>query len=212
MMVSFIDAPCLVLAIVLVLAVAIFIISRRRKTRKSPPPAPDSAFRKDQEALRRIMLSQSSIAAARKGAAKNVDMFFLQTQESLAATSRQLEVELQSAVLSKLEASRFHCYTNLHFRSMRAADERYRSYINAKTALSEIGECLVSIGKGELKVSQMEKAQLYELKDIAKACKDAHYANVVLLNAQTHTFKEKIRKECGQRGEDWYARISQNTK
>lgn len=166
----------------------------------------------DQQARQAAASCEQAIKVAQRTASANISFRFMQRQEELARESRRLEGKLQQHMAQRLETSSFHYYTQLHFDSMLAADQRHQMYKEACGALDEVGRVIVAIGKGTIRVSKQEKDELYKLKDGIKASRDAHLANTRLLNNQTHAFKEKIRSECGERGREWADARERNAK
>lgn len=161
------------------------------------------AKRYDEVAEARIAEIRLSVIEEQLAAAKRVDRALLAEQRAVAKESRRLEKDLEARIRARIDQARFEEYVELHRRSRIIADKRYALYARAKRGLDDIGSLLVAIGKGEVKVTKAQKKELYACKDAIKATKNAHLANVRLLNSQTHSLKEKIRSECGVRGRKW---------
>ena len=123
-----------------------------------------------------------------------------------------LQKNLESNESTTLKRSKFHYYTSLHFRSMIAADLIYAEYRKAADSLDEIGEIIVKIGKKEIQVTNAQYKEIFMVKDVVKNARDMLHKSVQELNHKTHTFKLKIRDECGDRGQMWYTEMERRKK
>ena len=122
----------------------------------------------------------------------------------------------------------FHFLTNLHFSSLRVADNAYGLLRDARTSLATMYQILDKITeqknvqkstlptanfkeKKEIfsEISDLNKFKSSVLGDLAKVKpQKAHlFSEVKRLNEQTHSLKIAIRDRCGERGRDWFARL-----
>ena len=124
-------------------------------------------------------------------------------QYKVIKVSSNLDENLNAHARKNLEISKFHYYTSLHFRSMIAADIVYKEEKDILASFDEINKLIVSVKQGNR--TGLSKAQLHDAKDALKELKNAFIDRRKNLNKQTGYFRDKIGKECGARGEEWYA-------
>lgn len=130
----------------------------------------------------------------------------LSWSENLAELLEQTEVIYTNAELNgrmHLDSRRFDYYRNLHYRSFTAADlchskylEVLSCYLQAKALLPQLKD------KNDPSYNQLSRLKdgTYRLYTQLRKRRDD-------LNDQTRLIKGKIRDECGQRGQEWYARL-----
>lgn len=128
----------------------------------------------------------------------------------LTNVSNTLNRNLEYENSRKLAADKFHRYTSLHFRSVILGNIAYTDYIASKKVRDEIGELLVSIGKGQVRISSTEKRELYNIKDTCVKTTKYLYDRMVSIQEKTGKLRDKIRDECGQRGKEWYKKNQEN--
>ena len=128
----------------------------------------------------------------------------------LTNVSNTLNRNLEYENSRKLAADKFHRYTSLHFRSVILGNIAYTDYIASKKVRDEIGELLVSIGKGQVRISSTEKRELYNIKDTCVKTTKYLYERMVSIQEKTGKLRDKIRDECGQRGKEWYKKNQDN--
>lgn len=128
----------------------------------------------------------------------------------LTNVSNTLNRNLEYENSRKLAADKFHRYTSLHFRSVILGNIAYTDYIASKKVRDEIGELLVSIGKGQVRISSTEKRELYNIKDTCVKTTKYLYDRMVSIQEKTGKLRDKIRDECGQRGKEWYKKNQDN--
>ena len=128
----------------------------------------------------------------------------------LTNVSNTLNRNLEYENSRKLAADKFHRYTSLHFRSVILGNIAYTDYIASKKVRDEIGELLVSIGKGQVRTSSTEKRELYNIKDTCVKTTKYLYDRMVSIQEKTGKLRDKIRDECGQRGKEWYKKNQDN--
>ena len=120
----------------------------------------------------------------------------------------------------------FRVLTDLHFSSMKVANEAYKLLSSAQTAVTAISKALLSAKDQIAKLTETQKfattvqerqtmsAEIESLRKLRKALfedKDAHIAQknnflseVKRFNNQTRLLKEAIRNQTGSRGVEWY--------
>ena len=103
----------------------------------------------------------------------------------------------------RLLNDKFHRYTSLHFRSMIMGNLAHEDYLEAKQGRNQISDVLVAIGQKKIHVSQSEKERLYQLKDMFKESTAFLYNRMTSINHETCELREKIGRECGERGRKW---------
>lgn len=138
----------------------------------------------------------------------------LSWSENLAELLEATEVVYTNAQMNcdrRLVSERFDYYINLHYRSFTAADLCY-----AKR--EEILPCYIQIKKtvdrlrdrnDPLRVDKESFNQLIQLRNTMGSICALLKERVDTLNRQTKVLKDKIRNECGQRGQAWYDRLEE---
>lgn len=128
----------------------------------------------------------------------------------------------------------FHTLTNLHFTSMKIADQAYNLFDYSKIYLdamnrnlkttSERKHKILLLFKSEIKYSKKLKLtddlkeidevrnQLFEDKDILNSQTDSLRTRLKSFNKRTSSLKFKIRDNCGEKGKNWYNRLEQRKK
>lgn len=160
----------------------------------------------ENELLRNKKLIQS---AKKKGYIKANTAWTERFQE-LTEVSNTLYKNLEYENSRKLNADKFHRYTNLHFRSVILGNFAYKDYVDSKKVRDEINELLVAIGKKQVKVSSVEKKELYDIKDTCVKTTKYLYNRMIAIQNKTGDLRDKIRDECGTRGTEWYNKIQRN--
>ncbi|RME57438.1 hypothetical protein D6779_08670 [Candidatus Parcubacteria bacterium] len=139
---------------------------------------------------------------------------------------------IEKHLLEARKSYDFHLLTDLHFSSMKVADQAYKlkqdalvSQAAIRRSLHSIREKMNSIYK-ETKIkgiNRQKRTQLHEdlqelktlknelLKDLKKISSEVNYFGRELkrLNIQTHNLKIAIRDRCGYKGLEWYKRLEQ---
>lgn len=141
--------------------------------------------------------------------------------------------QIQAKIAQAKYSVDFRVLTQLHFESMKVADQAYGLLKDARIALDAIGQAIKEAGEQKnrliaekrgtwnpVKSSQLEQEisalielrnQLFPDKDALKAQRDHFYTQVQSLNARTHALKIAIRDRCGAQGMDWYNRLEERT-
>ena len=143
------------------------------------------------------------------------------SQVRASVSRREAEVE---AALIRFQATGFRALTELHYQAFQTADTAhalYRSTLASARSVSSSIESLdrylagletgVARGDGRYVSSKSNslatRRQLVATAQALQGQTAELLAGVRRLNANTHTLKERIRTECGQRGRDWYAKL-----
>ncbi len=144
------------------------------------------------------------------------------------------EVEISrytSRVNSELD---FHTLTNMHFTSMKIADQAYNLFDYSKIYLdamnrnlkttSERKQKILLLFKSKIKYSKKLKLteelkeidemrnQLFKDKDVLNSQTNSLKTRLRSFNKRTSSLKYKIRDNCGEKGKDWYNRLEQRKK
>ncbi len=154
---------------------------------------------------RKVQESRSIVQEAQREGYLKVNTEWMNRFDELVNVSNTLNENLSIEMDRRMNLDRFHRYNNIWFRSVLMSDLVYDDYMHAKQSLDEIGQVLVSIGKGQMKVSYAQKNQFYEMKDMFKSARDLLYKRLLSINEHTKKFREKIGNECGERGRQWRA-------
>jgi hypothetical protein len=123
----------------------------------------------------------------------------------------------------------FYQLIDLHYSSIKVADQAYMLLRDARRSLDAIGQALVNAkkqiaelseerkkvkGKKERELIQEEidglrnlRRSLFPDKDKIKSEREHLQQEVARFNNITHQLKMIIRDRCGQRGEDWYNKL-----
>ncbi|RGC49195.1 hypothetical protein [Absiella sp. AM29-15] len=118
--------------------------------------------------------------------------------------SNILQANLEYEIKKHLEKSKFHRYTNLHFRCMLLGNQAYDDY---KVSKKQQKDLLKAINQLEKKNKKVKNKELQEYKKLAKLLGEASqklYEEMVELQTNTAKLRDKIRDECGKRGREWY--------
>lgn len=125
----------------------------------------------------------------------------------------------------------FHQLVNMHYSSVKVADEAYTLLKDAKVTLNAIGKAIGTAKKerDELKVKRRDatsktqrdeitkeidslislRKSLFSQKEEIKLQKTDFYSQVKSLNRQTMELKYLIRDTTGYKGEEWYERLEE---
>lgn len=132
--------------------------------------------------------------------------------QELTEVSNTLYKNLEYENSKKLNKDKFQRYTSLHFRSVILGNLAYKDYVDSKKVRDEISALLVAIGKKQVRVTSIEKRELYDVKDVCVKATKYLYDRMVAIQNKTGTLRDKIRDECGTRGREWYNKIQRNKK
>jgi hypothetical protein len=172
----------------------------------------DIVFQPDQQQRQIINAIEQNRAiieeAKRKGYIKTSTAWTTRYRE-LSNTANMLQKNLEAENATRLNSSKFRRYTSLWHRSVICADYAYEDYVASKETRNEIGELLVAIGKGDVRVSRSEKNNLYTIKDACKESTRNLYDRMIAIENNTAMLREKIKMECGKQGKEWYDRYLQ---
>lgn len=107
---------------------------------------------------------------------------------------------------SRLSSERFAYYINLHYRSFTAADLCHAKLQELYKAKKELGGLLYKLNDktNPLRVSKSDYSQLSQALNAVKELISYLEMRRDNLNIQTGLIRDKIKVECGSRGEKWY--------
>lgn len=140
--------------------------------------------------------------------------FDLSWSENLAELLEATEVVYSNAQMNcknKMESERFHYYINLHYRSFTAADLCHAKLQEILPYEAQIREIVAKVNKGDIIVDKASKDQMISLRNtlgdlcvLLKKRRDS-------LNDQTKIIRENIKRDCGERGQDWYNNLMERS-
>lgn len=148
-------------------------------------------------------------AAQKKGYIKT-NLAWAEHFEEFSKVSNTLYRNLEYENNRQLSSAKFHRYTDLHFRAMILDHIAYEKYISAKKTRDEIKSVVAEVHRGNVKVSDLGRNELYKLRDASEKTTKLLFDRMVDLQQETRRLKYKIRDECGQRGQIWFAKIEKN--
>lgn len=141
------------------------------------------------------------------------------------------EVKISEYTSRKNSEIDFYTLTNVHFTSMKIADQAYRLFDYSKIYLDAMNRNLkitterknkintlfnskIEYNKKvklteELKGLNEMRNQLFEDKDTLNSQKISLQIKLKSFNIRTSSLKFQIRDNCGQQGSDWYERLEQ---
>lgn len=136
----------------------------------------------------------------------------LSWSENLAELIDATEVVYTNAELNcrqPLVSARFDYYIKLHFRSFTAADLCHNKLEEIRPHYDQINRLIRRLNdrNDPLRVSREEYQQIIQIKDVMKNILAFLRSRRDSLNAQTGIIRDKIRDECGQRGNVWYQNL-----
>lgn len=158
--------------------------------------------------VKKVNDNKEEIKQALNLANNRVNTEWLNSYEKVAKVSENLEFNLRNYARNNLENSKFHYYSSLWFRSMLAADLVHREFKEIDASFNEINKLILSIKKGNN--IGLNKKVIYESKDIIKEVRITTLNRVHELNQNTAVLRNKIGKECGERGRQWYEERMRN--
>lgn len=159
----------------------------------------------DKQIIQAVERNKSEIRKAVISSQGYIHAEWINSYKKILEVSSTLDANLNVHAHKNLESKKFIYYTGLHFRSMCAANFAYAEYTRINQTLNEINQLLLSIKKGQIRVSKLEKDRYFLVKDEIKALRDVYLSKVRALNKNTATLRNKIGRECGQRGRIWEA-------
>lgn len=210
--------------LIILLILIIFIFSRKRKTDnnssyenntytpvRKPQRIEDCVSREDiqyqvssetQRVIATVEASKDMIKSAMVAANKEVNTAWLNSYEKVIKISANLDENLRHHAKNNLVQSKFHYYTSLHFRSMIAADIVHKEFCEIDANFNDINNLIVTIAKTK-NTTGLSKAQIFSAKDALKELRKVFLNRVHELNKETAILRDKIGRECGERGRRW---------
>lgn len=155
-----------------------------------------------QRVIATVESSKNIIKSAMVAANKEVNTAWLNSYEKVIKISANLDENLRYHAKNNLVQSKFHYYTSLHFRSMIAADIVHREFREIDANFNDINNLIVTIAKTR-NTTGLSKAQIFSAKDALKELRKVFLNRVHELNKETAILRDKIGKECGERGRRW---------
>lgn len=136
-------------------------------------------------------------------------------------TRRQNEVEV---ALSRFKLTDFKALTNLHFEAFQTADIAHALYTQTRSSSRSVSSAIEKldshldnlkngVARGDPRYTESRRLALTTRKELVTDAKTLqnHTADLLSgvqsLNANTHTLKNRIRTECGKRGQEWFNRL-----
>lgn len=141
------------------------------------------------------------------------------------------EVKISEYTSRKNSEIDFHTLTNVHFTSMKIADQAYRLFDYSKIYLDAMNRNLKITTERKNKINSLFNSkieynkkvklteelkglnemrnQLFDDKDILNSQKISLQTKLKSFNIRTSSLKFQIRDNCGQQGSDWYNRLEQ---
>ncbi len=210
--------------LIIFLILIFFIFSRKRKTDnnssyvnntytpvRKPQRIEDCISREDiqyqissetQRVVATVKASKDMIKSAMVAANKEVNTAWLNSYEKVIKISANLDENLRYHAKNNLVQSKFHYYTSLHFRSMIAADIVHKEFCEIDANFNDINNLIVTIAKTK-NTTGLSKAQIFSAKDALKELRKVFLNRVHELNKETAILRDKIGRECGERGRRW---------
>lgn len=155
-----------------------------------------------QRVIDNVEASKNMLRSAIVAANNEVNTAWLNSYEKVIKISANLDKNLKYHAKSNLEQSKFHYYTSLHFRSMIAADIVHKEFCEINANFNDINNLILTIAKTG-NTTGLSKAQIFSSKDTLKELRKIFLNRVHELNRETAILRDKIGKECGERGRRW---------
>lgn len=172
----------------------------------------DLKFQMDQaeeEILNTIQKNRQEIKDTLKKANQTVDVSWIDSCNKILRVSNTLDNNLSYYKRKNLETSKFQYYANLHYRSMIAADISYAEYEKIDKSFREINQFIVRM-KSRPEFRGSYKTQVHEQKDQIKLLRNFCLNRVHNMNHQTGELRDKIGSECGERGKEWWLKMTRH--
>lgn len=172
----------------------------------------DLKFQMDQaeeEILNTIQKNRQEIKDTLKKANQTVDVSWIDSCNKILRVSNTLDNNLSYYKRKNLETSKFQYYANLHYRSMIAADISYAEYEKIDKSFREINQFIVRM-KSRPEFRGSYKTQVYDQKDQIKLLRNFCLNRVHNMNHQTEELRDKIGSECGERGAEWWRKMTRH--
>lgn len=150
-----------------------------------------------------------TFSTAKSGEQISIDLSW---SENLAELLEATEVVYSNAELScnrRMVSERFNYYINLHYRSFTAADLCHAKREEIMVSLNNLRKIISRLNDRSdfLRVDKASYDQLIALRSSMYNLTEYLGKRRDLLNKQTAVIREKIRNECGDRGQRWYQEL-----
>ena len=150
-----------------------------------------------------------TFSAVQSGEQISIDLSW---SENLAELLEATEVVYSNAELNcnrRMVSERFNYYINLHYRSFTAADLCHAKREEIMTSLNNLRKIISRLNDRSdfLRVDKASYDQLIALRSSMYDLTEYLGKRRDLLNKQTAVIREKIKNECGERGQRWYLEL-----
>lgn len=150
-----------------------------------------------------------TFSAVKSGEQISIDLSW---SENLAELLEATEVVYSNAELNcnrRMVSERFNYYINLHYRSFTAADLCHAKREEIMVSLNNLRKIISRLNDRSdfLRVDKASYDQLIALRSSMYNLTEYLGKRRDLLNKQTAVIREKIRNECGDRGQRWYQEL-----
>lgn len=207
----------LLVVILVVISIIITIIktsgkrAKRNRMLKRCQSSSDINYRlQESEAriLKELAKNRSEIQRALKLSNQRIDTEWMDSCERVITVASILQQNIEHQKKSRLQASKFHTYTNLWFRSMLAADLVHDEFVDINKSYDEINKLILSLkGKKGGYIDTIHKS-----KDLMKKGRQLVLNKLHELNHNTGEWRDKIGHECGEGGRKWAEARKANAK
>lgn len=150
-----------------------------------------------------IQKNKRQIADTLKKANQDIDLSWLDSCNRILRIANTLDHNLTYYAHKNLEMSKFHYYTHLHFRAMIAADFVHREYKKIDQSFTEINRFIVRMKPTPTFYGDY-KNFIHSKKNQIKSIRNLSLNRLHSMNHQTEILRDKIGKECGKRGYEWW--------
>lgn len=157
----------------------------------------------EEEIISTIQKNKQQIADTLKKANQDIDLSWLDSCNRILRIANTLDHNLTYYAHKNLEMSKFHYYTHLHFRSMIAADFVHREYKKIDQSFTEINRFIVRMKPTPTFYGDY-KNFIHSQKNQIKSIRNLSLNRLHSMNHQTEILRDKIGKECGKRGYEWW--------
>ena len=113
-----------------------------------------------------------------------------------------------------MNKSRFSYYCRLHFRSHLADQLCRKKYDEISAEFSKVNALIVRLNdkNDPLRIPKNQYNQIIQIKDLMKNTRNLLAERSKRLAIQTGIIRDKIGRECGERGHEWWLKRKENAK
>ena len=115
---------------------------------------------------------------------------------------------------NRMNESRFRYYCRLHFRSHLADQLCRQKYEEISAEFSKVNALIVRLNdkNDPLRIPKNQYDQIIQIKDLMKNTRNLLAERSKRLATQTGIIRDKIGRECGERGHEWWLKRKENAK